>query len=89
MREQGREPYGKVVPRVKEVRISKNDALVIDCQDVSGAGMADARTHQRIPGSASSKPTANIEASMKRSSDGRWRLTGLKIKEAPCTPPSS
>ncbi|MEV7006638.1 hypothetical protein [Streptosporangium sp. NPDC051022] len=88
MHAQDREPYGQVVPRVKEVWISKDDAKVVDCQDVSGAAMADSRTHQVIPGTGG-KATANIEASMRRSSDGRWRLIELSIKEALCTPPSS
>ncbi|WP_152990785.1 hypothetical protein [Sphaerimonospora mesophila] len=87
MTEQGREPYGEVVPRVKEVRVGEKRAEVTDCQDTSMAGMADRRTHQLIPGTAK-MATANITASLEQSSDGRWRLTGLSMKEAACTPPS-
>lgn len=88
MDKQGREPYGEVVPRVKEVRVGGKRAEVIDCQDTSRAGMADRRTHQLIPGTIKAKATANIAASLEQSSDGRWRLTGVSIKEAACTPPS-
>ncbi|WP_433498873.1 hypothetical protein ACQP1K_00445 [Sphaerimonospora sp. CA-214678] len=85
MTEQGQEPYGEVVPRVKEVRVGEKRAEVTDCQDTSMAGMADRRTHQLIPGTTK-KATANITASLEQSSDGRWRLTGLSMKEAACTP---
>ncbi|MFC0860951.1 hypothetical protein ACFHYQ_01445 [Sphaerimonospora cavernae] len=87
MTEQGQEPYGEVVPRVKEVRIGEKRAEVTDCQDTSGAGMADRRTHQLIPGTTK-QATANVTAALEQSSDGRWRLTGLSIGEAACTPPS-
>jgi hypothetical protein len=88
MRSQGREPYGDVVPQVKEIWVSKGFAKVLDCQGISGTGMADARTHQLIPETARTKPTDNIEVEMKLASDGRWRVTGLSAKEKPCTPPS-
>ncbi|WP_182884219.1 hypothetical protein [Microbispora sp. H10885] len=89
MDEQGREPYGEVIPRVKEVRVGGKHAEVIDCQDTSKAGMADRRTHQLIPGTIKANSTANIKAELGQSSDGRWRVVGLSIREAACTPPSS
>lgn len=89
MNEQGQEPYGEVIPRVKEVRVGGKRAEVIDCQDTSKAGMADRRTHQLIPGTLKANSTANIKAELEQSSDGRWRLVGLSIREAACTPPSS
>ncbi|GLX09033.1 hypothetical protein [Microbispora sp. NBRC 16548] len=89
MSEQGREPYGEVIPRIKEVRVGGKRAEVIDCQDTSQAGMADRRTHQLIPGTIKANSTANIKAELEQSADGRWRLVGLSIREAACTPPSS
>ncbi|MEW9532871.1 hypothetical protein [Microbispora sp. NPDC049125] len=88
MAEQGREPYGEVIPRLKEVRVGGKRAEVTDCQDTSKAGMADRLTHKLIPGSIRDNSTANIKAVLEQSTDGRWRLTGLSIREAACTPPS-
>jgi hypothetical protein len=88
MIKQGREPYGQVIPRIKEVRVGGKHAEVDDCQDMSRAAMADRRTHRMIPETAEGKSTANIIAFLERSSDGRWRLTGLDIKEAKCLPSS-
>ncbi|RBQ21195.1 hypothetical protein DP939_00180 [Spongiactinospora rosea] len=88
MQSQGREPYGEVSPRVKEVWVAKDQAKVIDCQDMANAGMADATTHKPLPASSSTRAAANVEATLKRDSSGRWLLTGLTVKEAPCTPPS-
>ena len=88
MEERNREPYGQVLPGLKEVRVGGTYAEVVDCQDVSKTAMADRRTHVVIPGTSASRKTANIKASLERSSDGRWQLTGLSIREAACKPPS-
>jgi hypothetical protein len=88
MAERNREPYGQVLPGLKEVRVGGAYAEVIDCQDVSETAMADRRTHLVIPGTSASKATANIKASLERSYDGQWQLTGLSIREAACKPPS-
>lgn len=88
MREQKREPYGQVVPHVKEVWVSGDAAKVIDCQAVSGAGMANADTHELIPGTQTGT-TANVEATLRKSGKDEWRLTGVTIKEEPCTLSSS
>lgn len=88
MEEQGREPYGQMIPGVKEVRVGGKYAEVVDCQDMSQAGMADRRTHRLIPESAKGRARADIRAKLQQSSDGRWRLIGLNIKGATCTPPS-
>lgn len=86
MRRQGREPAGRVVPRVKEVWVSKDDAKVVDCQDVSGASLVESRTHRTLP--TQGGDSANIEATLRRGKDGKWRLTGVTIKDKPCTAPS-
>ncbi|MGP3921316.1 hypothetical protein [Nonomuraea sp. 10N515B] len=85
---QGREPYGQMIPRVKQVKVGGKYAEVVDCQDMSQAAMADRRTHQVIPETTKGNSTADIIAMLQQSSDGRWRLTGLRIKGAACTPPS-
>lgn len=88
MVKQGREPYGRAVPRIKEVRVSGKYAEVTDCLDMSGAAMADRRTHRLIPETADAKTTTTVVADLERSSDGRWRLTGLSMKGTTCTSPS-
>ncbi|TMR96810.1 hypothetical protein [Nonomuraea basaltis] len=88
MVKQGREPYGHAVPRIKEVRVSGKYAEVTDCLDMSGAAMADRRTHRLIPETADAKTTTTVVADLERSSDGRWRLTGLSMKGTTCTSPS-
>ncbi|MDF5759056.1 hypothetical protein [Spongiactinospora sp. TRM90649] len=88
MRSEGREPYGQVIPRVKEVWVAQGQAKVIDCQDIVNTGMADATTHERIPETGEAQSSANVEAMLQRAPGGRWVLTGMAFKEAPCTPPS-
>ncbi|MEV0196352.1 hypothetical protein [Nonomuraea sp. NPDC050691] len=88
MVEQGREPYGQMIPGVKEVRVGGKRAEVVDCQDMSQAGMADRQTHLLIPETAKGQTRADIRAQLEQSSDGRWRLTGMSIKGTACTPPS-
>ncbi|MEQ4720956.1 hypothetical protein [Nonomuraea sp. B19D2] len=88
MVKQGREPYGQAVPRIKEVRVGGKYAEVTDCLDMSRAAMADRRTHQLIPETADAKTTTTVTAALERSSDGRWRLTGLTMKGTTCKSPS-
>ncbi|MGW0809003.1 hypothetical protein [Nonomuraea sp. NPDC002799] len=88
MVKQGREPYGQAVPRIKEVRVGGERAEVLDCLDMSGAAMADRRSHRLIPETADAKTTTMVTAALERSSDGRWRLTGLSMKGTACTSPS-
>ncbi|NJP97994.1 hypothetical protein HCN51_52700 [Nonomuraea sp. FMUSA5-5] len=85
---QGREPYGQAAPRIKEVRVGGKHAEVTDCLDMSRAAMADRRTHRLIPETADSQTSTTVNATLKQSSDGRWRLTALTMKGAACTPPS-
>ncbi|MEV4010939.1 hypothetical protein AB0J35_10600 [Nonomuraea angiospora] len=84
MIKQGREPYGQAVPRIKEVRIASKYAEVTDCLDMSGAAMADRRTHKLIHETADAKTMTTVTAALERSDDGRWRLTGLSMKGATC-----
>ncbi|RSN03142.1 hypothetical protein DMB42_35540 [Nonomuraea sp. WAC 01424] len=85
---QGREPFGQAVPRIKEVRVSGTYAEVTDCLDMSGAAMADRRTHRLLPETADDKTTTTVTAALERSHDGRWRLTDLSMKGTTCTSPS-
>ncbi|MFI9846678.1 hypothetical protein ACIHFD_57325 [Nonomuraea sp. NPDC051941] len=88
MVKQGREPYGQAVPRIKEVRVGGKYAEVTDCLEMSGAAMADRRTHKLIPETADAKTTTTVTAALERSEDGRWRLTGLSMKGTTCKSPS-
>ncbi|NRQ32092.1 hypothetical protein HII36_09610 [Nonomuraea sp. NN258] len=88
MRDKGQEPAGQVSPHVKEVWIAGGDAKVVDCQGVSGAHLVTTRSGQVVSSAKSGKAFANIEATLQRGKDGRWRLASLHIKDESCTPPS-
>lgn len=68
------------------VEVTGLTARLSDCQDVSGAGLADSRTHQLIPGTREGPKTTNLSATLQRGSDGRWRVSAVRPVEAPCTP---
>ncbi|TDE32116.1 hypothetical protein [Actinomadura sp. 6K520] len=89
IRAKRQEPWGKIVIRVYAVDITGSTAELGDCQDTSGAGLADSRTHQLIPGTRGSAKPVNFSVKLKRGADGRWRVSSIWAVEAPCTPPST
>ncbi|MEV1170402.1 hypothetical protein [Nonomuraea sp. NPDC049784] len=86
MRDKGREPSGRVTPRVKEVWLAGRHAKVVDCQDVSHAYLVDVRTGQIVAKDEPIQTFANVEAALRQGEDGRWRLESVRIKDKPCTP---
>ncbi len=84
-----REPWGRVTVHVYAVDISGSVARLSDCQDVSQAGLADARTHQLIPGTRGGARPVNYSARLHKGGDGRWRVSAVKAMEAPCTLPTN
>lgn len=73
--------YGQVSPRLQTVEVHGDLATVLDCQDASGAGEAYADTgtpktagHARTP----------IAASLRRSPDGRWKVSTAKELDSTC-----
>lgn len=83
------EPWGKIVIRVYAVEVSGSTARLGDCQDTSGAGLADSRTHQLIPGTRGGAKPVNFSVKFERGTDRRWRVSSVRSVEAPCTPPSA
>ncbi|RFU41193.1 hypothetical protein DZF91_12985 [Actinomadura logoneensis] len=84
----GVEPWGRVIVHVTSVKVNGHYARVTDCQDVSHAGIARARTHQLIPGTAGS-PRVEIAADMLQGADGRWRLKQKMLMGNRCEPSRS
>jgi hypothetical protein len=79
------EPWGHLTVHVVAVDVTGRTAILRDCQDASTAGVANARTHQLIPGSTG-KGRVHIRAEMLQGADGRWRLNQKELLETPCTP---
>lgn len=83
------EPWGQVSIRVAAVEVTGATARLSDCQDVSGAGLADARTHQLIPGTRGGSKPAHLSVTLRHGQGARWRVSAIRPVEAPCTPPPS
>lgn len=82
------EPWGHAIVHVMTVEVKGRIARLTECQDASRAGVANARTHQLIPGTVGSR-RVHIRAELHQGADGQWRLSQKEILETPCTPPSS
>ncbi|MCP2337519.1 hypothetical protein [Actinomadura rupiterrae] len=80
----GYEPWGHVIVHVLSVQVKGNTARLLECQDASNAGVANAHTHQLIRGTQGS-PHVHLSADMQQDADHRWRLKQVAILKAPCT----
>lgn len=91
-RADNQEPWGKVIRHLGQVQVSGGKAMVHDCQDASGAALADSRTGKLIAGTRGPKQR-NLIAYLVRGGDGQWRVYSLKQFKEPCvyaeTPSSS
>lgn len=91
-RTNNQEPWGKVIRHIGLIGVTGEKATVHDCQDASGAGLADTRTGKLIPGTRGPKQR-NLIAYLVRGSDEQWRVYSLKQFKEPCaysgTPSSS
>lgn len=79
------EPWGDVVIHLYSVQVTGATAAVGDCQDDSGAGLADSRTHQLIPGTRGGTQPVNLSATLHRGADGRWRVASVQPVGATCS----
>jgi hypothetical protein len=80
-RAQGTRLYGQVVPHPTLRALTGGTARVIDCQDASHAGQADARTGTpKTVGVARSPVTATLT----RGPDGVWRVADVDYPGGTC-----
>lgn len=84
LRKQHKEPWGNVAIHVYKVEAAGSSARLWECQDASGAGLADARTHRLIPTTTGS-PHIRIQARLVRGSDGAWRVSVVRFLDNSCT----
>lgn len=78
------EPWGNVVIHIYSVQVSGASAKLGDCQDDSGAGLADSRTHQLIPGTRGGAQL-NVAATLQHGSDGHWRVASVQTVGTSCS----
>ncbi|WP_143086461.1 hypothetical protein [Amycolatopsis saalfeldensis] len=74
--------YGDVAARIVSVQITGSSAKVIDCQDGSQAGQADAKTggHKTV-----GVPRNPVNADLKRDgADGQWRVAQVRFPGGTC-----
>lgn len=78
----GVKPYGDVTTRISHVEVRGDRATVIDCQDGSRSGQADAVTGDR---KTVGSPQIPIRAQMARDAvDGQWKVSKLEYPGGPC-----
>lgn len=77
------EPRGKAIVHVTRVKVDSPAATIHDCQDDSGAGLADRRTH-RLIGRSRGTTNQSLIANMTIGGDGKWRVSGLRLLRSAC-----
>ena len=78
----GVKPYGDVTTRISRVEVHGDQATVIDCQDGSRSGQADAATGAR---KTIGSPQIPIHAHMVRdAADGQWKVSQLEYPGGSC-----
>lgn len=73
--------YGTSIVHTKKIEVSGDTATVHDCQDSSGAGLMNARTHQKYNRGVEKE---SIRTSLKRGPDGQWRVSKMNILGEGC-----
>jgi hypothetical protein len=74
--------YGQVIPRPAVAPVHGGDrATVLDCEDASHAGQADARTGQRKTVGVARNP---VVAVLLRGRDGAWRVSSVRFPGGRC-----
>jgi hypothetical protein len=66
--------YGNSVVHVKSVHVDQGRALLHDCQDSSGAGLENARTHKKVNRGLKEE---SIKVYLSKGADGQWRVTKM------------
>ncbi|WP_157357441.1 hypothetical protein [Amycolatopsis nigrescens] len=78
----GVKPYGDVTTRISQVEVRGDQATVIDCQDGSRSGQADATTGDR---KTVGSPEIPIHAQLARDgAGGQWKVSQLAYPGGPC-----
>ena len=72
--------YGTVTPRISDVRLDGDTAVVRDCQDASRSGQADGSGRPRTVGLARNPVSATVQ----RSADGAWRVADVAYPGGSC-----
>jgi hypothetical protein len=85
---QGREAWGRVIVHVTSVRVRGRSARVTDCQDTSGLGLADSRSHRLIKGTTG-KAHTHVQTDLIQGADAQWKVIQLIVLESACTPEPS
>ncbi|MCA1229411.1 hypothetical protein [Saccharopolyspora sp. 6M] len=80
-REHGIVLYGEVHPRISDVRLGSDRAVVTDCQDSSSAGQADASSGEPKTVGVARNP---VSGSLQRGPDGAWRVTRIDYPRGGC-----
>ncbi|HWD05820.1 MAG TPA: hypothetical protein VG674_25560 [Amycolatopsis sp.] len=81
-RQAGVAVYGDVTARIVSVQVTGDSAKVVDCQDDSRAGQADAKTGKRKTVGVARNP---VTAELKRgSADGRWKVSQVAFPGGTC-----
>ncbi|WP_158684532.1 hypothetical protein [Amycolatopsis orientalis] len=74
--------YGDVTARIVSVDVTRDTAKVVDCQDASRTGQADAKTGDRKTVGVPRNP---VNASLKRdTSDGQWKVAQVSFPGGTC-----
>ena len=79
-RSQGVTLYGQIQPRISDVRVESERAVVTDCQDASRSGQADASGQQRTVGLARNP----VSGTLQRGADGAWRMVRIDYPGGSC-----
>lgn len=72
--------YGQIQPRISDVRIEGERAVVTDCQDASHSGQADASGQPRTVGLARNP----VSGTLHRGTDGEWRMARIDYPGGSC-----
>ncbi|MFD1044727.1 hypothetical protein ACFQ1S_03525 [Kibdelosporangium lantanae] len=81
LRQQSLTLYGMETAHVRTVTVDGDHATVVDCQDGSSAGQADAKTGSRKTVGVAHNP---VNASLLRGPDGNWRVSNINYPGGEC-----
>ncbi len=72
MRNKNLMTYGTVAPHVRSIQINLDNAIVLDCQDSSRAGLIEVNTRQIVNRGVKE---GSLKALLNKSPDGQWRVS--------------
>jgi hypothetical protein len=77
----GEGQYGAEVPRARVASVRGAVADVVDCQDASNAGKISLKTGKKLTRGVVRNP---VTATLRRASDGRWRVATVEFGGGGC-----